>query len=220
MTAWNRTAQGRMWMLACGAGLSLACDVRAGAEAWWLFDIRYSDPAGVINSPDDTATVELWAGFNPKAYAFEGGWLDITTDDPMDRGEWSELDAILEGPGWKDGVIDGERANDIRVGQLHALGGYYADTSNPILAWQATWTTIDVTRRNVDVVTLTSRFGVYADFAGNWKDLTSDVREGAARIRVVPCPAVSVGWLGIALLAGQRKRTPPPRMRAVDGHQA
>lgn len=205
------SGRARKWVGGALGASVLAAGAASAQDAWWTFDIIYSDPAGVINSPDDTATVELWAGFKPKYYAFEGGWLDITADDPMDRGQWSDPIAILEGPGWKDGFIDGEQVQDIRVGQLHALGGYFADTSNPILTWQATWTTFDLTRRNVDIVTVTSRFGIYADFAGYWKDLSDSVREGTASIHVVPCPGFSIGGLAVVLLAGRRRRHPSPR---------
>jgi hypothetical protein len=179
----------------------------AAGQNQWLFDITYSDPAGVINSLDDTATVTLWAAWDPSAYAFDRGRLDSIADDPMDAGEWSDPVAILHADGSDGGVIEGEVVTGIVVWQVDGYGGYFADTSNPIAVWTATWRTSDLSPRSVFLRTETDEFWLYVDFGTYWIDVTDSVNEGAGAISIVPGPgAVPCVLLLPVMTHGARRR--------------
>lgn len=187
------------WMKSAGvAGIGLlVAAAAASGQNQWLVEVTYSDPAGVLNSLDDTATVTLWAAFDPQYYAFWPGDLDVIAVDPLDFGLWSEPEAILFGPGAFHGAINGERVDNVITTQLHFPSGQiFADTSNPIAAWTAIWRTVDLSSRSVPVTTESLRYGVYSDDNGNAEDIVGTLEEGLGAIHVIPGPSASL------LLAG------------------
>lgn len=190
----------RMSMVAVAAGLSGA----AAGQNEWLIDIAYSDPAGVINSLDDTATVTLWAVWDPEQYAFEKAILDMTADDLSHAGEWSDPHRLLQGFESEDGVIEGETVVGITPYQLHfPEAGIFADTSNPIAVWTATWRTGDLTERIVRVNSASSEFSIYLPNGwggsdGFTEDFVDSLIEGSGVITIVP----TSGTVGALLVGG------------------
>jgi hypothetical protein len=185
-------------------GLGLANS--AIAQYQWLVDIEYSDPAGVINSPDDSARVTFWAAFPPKDYAFHNGKFDVIAHDPTGAGAWSQPERLLSGPSSQDGTINGEKIEGIVVGQLHfPSANIFANPANPIAAWTAVWSTSELGARTVPVTSETSEFSVYFSDMGISDNFVDLLHEGSAVINVVPAPAS----LGVFLLlaAGDRRRS-------------
>lgn len=188
-----------------GAGLGvLALAGSAAGQNQWLIQLEYSDPAVVINSLDDTVTVTLWAGFEPKYFAFAKGALDITADDPVDRGSWGNPQVLLTGPGAWHGVIADETVEGIVAIQL-SLGQIYPDTANPIAAWRGTWSTVDLHPRKISLRTFSSEFVVYTEPEVS-KSFLNWLEEGQGSIQVVPAPAAAMVGL-VAIAASVR----PPR---------
>ena len=62
------------------AALLVLTGATAGQNSW-MFEVEYSDQAGVINSLDDTATVTLWAVWDADQYAFAKVALNVTADE-------------------------------------------------------------------------------------------------------------------------------------------
>lgn len=179
----------------------------AAAENAWRFEVEYSDPAGVINSLDDTARVTLWAGFDENLYAFAGGVLSVNGDDPRDAGVWSFIERLLKGPGTRDGLAGGGWVTDIITGQLHfPSANIFADTSNPIEAWTAVWQTEDLAPRTVMLGTFTSKFDIYTNDAGVSDQFIDTLMEGIGEIRVVPAPAGAGVLVALAGLFVPRRR--------------
>jgi uncharacterized protein (TIGR03382 family) len=178
----------------------------AMAANTWTAVITYSNPANRIINDGDTATVEIWAGFDDNLYAFAGGAFAVNTDDAA--GSWSDFDRDLTGPGTKGGTANGGNVTDIITGQLHfPPANIFADTSNPILAWHGTFTTTDLSFRDVALSTASTKFDIYINDAGVSDQFLDSLVELAGTIGVgVPTPGTAA-LLGLgALAAGRRRR--------------
>ncbi len=197
------------WLGAVAAALALP--VVATGQNSWMIDIRYSDPAGVINSLDDTATVTIWAAWDPANYAFLGSELNVNAADPWVAGSWSGNIALLRSGGFRDGTIEGSQVRDIKTVQLHLPdAGIYADPANPIAAWTATWRTSELTLRSIPVTTDSKDYWLYLNEQGQWSDLIDSLDEGVGVINVVPAPGACalVGVAVVAMTRGKRFRVP------------
>jgi hypothetical protein len=198
---------GRVCAAAVVAGLAGA----AFGQNEWFIDIAYSDPAGVINSLDDTTTVTLWAAWDPEQYALQRAVWDMTADDLLDAGNWSNPFTFLFGPHFDNGTIEGESIRGIAATQLHfPEAGIYADTANPIAAWTATWQTSDLTGRVVRVNSLTSEFSLYLPNGeggsdGHTEDFVDSLIEGSAVIVVVPTPAPVATFAAVGTVLASRR---------------
>lgn len=178
----------------------------ASAANTWTAVVTYSNPLNAIVAPGDTATVEIWAGFDDNLYAFAGGAFSVLTDDA--NGSWSDFDRDLKGPGTKGGTANGGDVNDIISGQLHfPPAQIFADTSNPILAWHGTFTTSDFNFRTVALSTSSTKFDVYINDAGVSDQFLDTLIEAEGGIQVgIPTPGTAA-LLGLgALAAGRRRR--------------
>jgi uncharacterized protein (TIGR03382 family) len=178
----------------------------ASAANTWMVDITYSNGLGYIEKDGDTATVQIWAGFDDNLYAFAGAALDVNTDDA--NGGWSDFARDLAGPGTVDGVANGGNVTGIITGQLHfPLAGIFADTSNPIKAWHGTFSTTDFSFRTVNLTTSTAKYDVYVDETGTSASFLDGLIELAGGIQVgIPTPGTAA-LLGLgALAAGRRRR--------------
>ena len=179
----------------------------ATATNTWMVDISYSNPAGAIIDAGDTATVQIWAGFDDGLYAFAGGALNVNTDDGA--GSWSDLTLDLNGPGTTAGVGVGGNVTGIITGQLHfPLAQIFADTANPIKAWHGTFTTSDLSVHTANLTTDTSKYEVYINKEGTSDSFLDSLIEGAGGIDIgiVPAPGTAA-LLGLgALAAGRRRR--------------
>ncbi|MFI4916496.1 MAG: PEP-CTERM sorting domain-containing protein, partial [Phycisphaerales bacterium JB060] len=139
------------------------------------------------------------AGIATNFVASEGstGWSDLAVLAPMD------------GPGTSGGAASGTGVDGIIAGQLNfPPAGIYADDTNPIAFWSATYTApADVADAfTVDLSTNTSKFDVYIDMMrATSESRLADLSEGAGAINVVPAPA-SLALLGLGGLAAARRR--------------
>jgi hypothetical protein len=185
---------------------ALLCPPGAAAQNTWFFEVEYSDPAGVINSLDDTARVTLWVGFDPNLYAFSAGHLSVTASDDLHAGVWSDIERLLTGPGSKEGTAVDGTVKDIITNQLHfPSANIFADTSNPIEAWTAVWRTENLHNRLVPLSTATTRFHVYVDENGVSESFLDSLVEGVGEIVVVPAPGIlAPGLLAVAIVGRRR----------------
>jgi hypothetical protein len=167
------------------------------------FDIRVSN---TITPDQPSATVEVWAVFDPQYYAFAHAAFDRSaTADP---GGFSNPERMLDAPESSDGVVDptGDRVVGIVVRQLHFPGHLLADSSNPILAWRVTWSTSDFTPRSIDLGTATSVFDLYINKAGVLDHYIDQFTEGSGVIHVVPTPSAAAALLAFATVLSRRRR--------------
>ncbi|UYV11544.1 MAG: PEP-CTERM sorting domain-containing protein [Phycisphaera sp.] len=163
------------------------------------------DVADATLAPGESTTVTLTAGFDSADFAVAGiatnfissvgsdGWSDIALVAPMD------------GPGTSAGAGSATGVDGVLAGQLNfPPAGIYADSSNPIAFWSATYTAS--AEGVIDLSTDTSRFDVYIDMMSSTSESRlGDLTEGAATITVVPAPA-SLALLGLGGLAAARRR--------------
>ncbi len=130
-----------------------------------------------------------------------------------DPGTFSDPLHELWAPGHHDdGVVspDGDSVTGINTRQHDFADVLYADTSNPILLWQVTWSTADFAPRKVTLDTVTAEYLLYTDTIGNFSDFADTIVEGHGAITVVPSPATVLPLLAI-VAAGHRRR-PPDRV--------
>ncbi|MFI4881094.1 MAG: PEP-CTERM sorting domain-containing protein [Phycisphaerales bacterium JB064] len=167
------------------------------------------DVANPTLNPGESTMVTLSAGFDAADYAMAG----IATNFVASMGSdgWSDLAVIapMDGPGTSAGAASGTGVDGIIAGQLNfPAAGIFADDSNPIAFWSATYTApADVPAGfTIDLSTVTSKFDVYVamDRSTSESRLGSLV-EGSGAINVVPAPA-SLALLGLGGLAAARRR--------------
>ncbi|MEQ8317305.1 MAG: PEP-CTERM sorting domain-containing protein [Phycisphaerales bacterium] len=183
-----------------GAALGLAAMASATVQPN-TYEIRVSN---VVSPGTPSATVEVWADWDSDLfYAFAAAEWSLRGDG---TGDFSGPSSAFTDPGQDDGTPSGGDVLDIVTGQLQfPSGGIFADTSDPILIWSATWSTTDFTARTVDLATETARYNLYLDDTGLSSEVTATVLEGAGRIEVIPAPA-SLALLGLGGLAAARRR--------------
>lgn len=187
------TVAGGFFTVICGA---------AGQANSWSWQVEYSNPGGFIREPGDTATVTLWAAWDPAYYAFRGALLDVVADDPTGAGEWVEWETLPEvfSIGYSsDGTLDKDAIRGIKPLQPYwpYFPPIYPHTDNPIAVWRATWTTEEFAHRDVEVTSLTQNFWVW-DQEAYFFDFADSLGEGGASISVVPSAAT--GWVVLAVL--------------------
>lgn len=169
------------------------------------------DAAGAV-FPGDSVTVILSAAFDPGDYAVAGVQTDLLASAPVDLGDaWSDLQLIapMDGPGTTAGVGSGASVTGVIAGQLNfPIAGIYADSTNPIAFWQATFTAPASVPGPyfVDLSTSTSRFDVYPERGAARSESRLDVlAEGVGGFPVIPAPG-SMAVLGLGLVAAARRR--------------
>ncbi len=158
--------------------------------------------------PGQSTVVTLWAGFDPSDLAMaiiEGdllislgvlGWGDALIPPAMDC------------CGATAGRATPAGFEDVRAMQLNGIAGFFADESNPIAFWQATYTAPqDVASPfAIELATMTTTYDVYFDLARSaTQSRLADLIEGSATIHVIPAPA-SASLLVLGLLATRRRR--------------
>ncbi len=151
----------------------------------------------------ESTTVTLSAGYGGTDYAIAG----VATSVIGGGDNWSDLALIapMAGPGTSAGATSGNGVDGIIAGQLNFPPAMiYADATNPIAFWSATYT---ASAEGVfDLSTDTSKFDVYvARDRSTSESRLADLQEGAGTITVVPAPA-SLALLGLGGLAAARRR--------------
>ncbi|MFI4883056.1 MAG: hypothetical protein ACIAQU_10785 [Phycisphaerales bacterium JB064] len=160
--------------------------------------------------PGESTTVTMWAGFGGTDYAM----ADIETDLLISQGSdgWSDAIVVapMDGPATTAGSPSASGYDGIVARQLNFPGGagIFADPSNPIAFWQATYTApLDASAPfDVDLSTMTIRYDVFI-----WRDQArsesrlADLTEGSATIRVIPAPASAL-VLTLGAFVARRRR--------------
>ncbi|MEO1009210.1 MAG: PEP-CTERM sorting domain-containing protein [Planctomycetota bacterium] len=165
------------------------------------YEIRVSN---VVSPGTPSTTVEVWADWDsPTFFAFAAAEFDLSADT---SGMFSGPASAFSDPGQEPGDIEVDGVENIVVGQLQfPPGGLFADTSDPILVWSATWSTTDFSTRSVPLATITDQYTLYTGSDGSSSDVTMTVIEATGAIRVIPAPA-SLALLGLGGLAAARRR--------------
>lgn len=166
------------------------------------------DVANPTLNPGESTMVTLSAGYGGTDYAVAGVGTNFISS--VGSTGWSDIALIapMNGPGTSGGAGSATGVDGIIAGQLNfPPAGIYADSSNPIAFWSATYTASATGDEGVvDLSTQTSRFDVYVDRMSSLSESRlADIREGAATITVVPAPA-SLALLGLGGLAAARRR--------------
>jgi hypothetical protein len=156
-------------------------------------------------APGESTTVTLTAGYGGTDYAIAGIATNFVSSGGSDG--WSDLALIapMAGPGTSVVAASGTGVNGIIAGQLNFPPAMiYADATNPIAFWSATYT---ASAEGVfELSTDTSKFDVYIDrMRSTSESRLADLSEGAGTITVIPAPA-SLALLGLGGLAAARRR--------------
>jgi len=166
-----------------------------------------------VLAPGESTTVTLFASFDDADHALAGLGMDLLFDSPIaaPRRHWSGLEYLppFDGPGPPPGSVTDTSIDLIIAGQLQFPPAMiYADPSNPIAFWRATFTApLDAGRfYEVDLVTDVLRFDVYVAPDSSTSERRMDVLvEGEATIAVVPAPGTAA-VLALGLAATRRRR--------------
>lgn len=160
--------------------------------------------------PGESTTLTMFAGYGRGDYAVAGLITDLVTS--VGSQGWSDADIVqpMDGPGTTPGMPSGTGYAGIIAGQLNFPGGagIYADPTNPIAFWQATYTApADVPSPfEVDLSTMTTRYEVFtASGSSSSESRLDELIEGAGTITVIPAPAsFAVLALGVACVRRRR----------------
>jgi hypothetical protein len=159
--------------------------------------------------PGESTTVTLLGGYGGTDYAVAGLATNLVTTVGSEGWSDATLVAPMAGPGTSAGMASATGWDGIVAGQLNFIGAMiYADPTNPIAFWRATYTApADAAAPfDIDVSTMTTKYDVYVDRQrATSESRLADLTEGAATIRVVPAPA-SASLLALGLLAMRRRR--------------
>lgn len=188
------------------ASLALSAGTVCAQTVNLSIDIRHP-----ILSVGSSTPVTLRAEFSTGDYAVAGIATDLVGEDSFGfpSGRWSDwqLVAPMDGPGTSAGETSGRfDVTGILAGQLNfPPARIYADPSNPIAFWQATFTALEV--GYIDLSTRTTRLDMYPDMMSGRSESRLDVLvEGEAQIFIpVPAPGSAVVLLGLGAL-GHRRR--------------
>lgn len=159
--------------------------------------------------PGESTSIRLDAYFGGTDFAVAGVGTWLQSSEGEQGLSDLRLIAPMAGPGTSAGVLGETGVRGILAGQLNfpATGGIYADDSNPISFWEATYTApTDVTAPfDVRLETRTSRFDVYVDRGSSLSESRlGDFADGMATIRVVPAPSGALVLLGLAVASRRR----------------
>ena len=190
------------------AALSLAAAAHAQTVG---VTIEIDEP---ILAPGDSTRLRLIATVLDTDYAFAGTNLNLLIDFDGTPGARGFSDLSIQPPmdaGPTAGVPTDRGIERIVIGQLHfPAAGIFADPTNPIAFWEASFTAPADAGGGyrVDLLTETLRFDAWPDrdmaIAASRLDLAL---EDSASIFVIPAPAgAGVLALGVALASSRRRR--------------
>ena len=158
--------------------------------------------------PVESTTVTMFVGYGGTDYAVAGLMTNLVTSVGSEGWSDAALVAPMDGPGTVVGALSSTGYDGIIAGQLNFPRHFYADPTNPIAFWEATYTApIDITAPfDVDVSTATSRYDAYPHRQSYTSESRlADLVEGTATIRVIPAPA-SASLLALGMFATRRRR--------------
>lgn len=165
--------------------------------------------------PGESTVVTMFAGFESGPFWYAMGGLETDLRTSVGSDGWTDVTLLrpMVGPGTLPGTPSAAGFDEIIAGQLHFPGAeIFADPTNPIAFWQATYTAPSdpASPFDIELETITSRYTVYfyRDDSGSGSQL-ADLTEGAATIRVIPAPASAL-VLASGLAAPRRRREPDP----------
>lgn len=170
-------------------------------------DISYS---GDFPFPGESYVITMAASYGGGDYAMAGIATSLLINEV--QGGFSDISLLapMDGPGTSEGVLGAGSIDGIIAGQLNfPIAGIYADPSNPILFWTATWTyTPDGTGNPVvlDIETQTTRFDVYVDRTSALSESRLDELDEGRLVIVIPAPAGGVALLSGLAMASRRRR--------------
>lgn len=178
------------------------CGVALGQS----LQVNFSNPT--LN-PGETTVVTLSASYGSGDYAIAGIATDLISSSGPDGWSDIELVAPMDGPGTTAGTRSATGIDGIIAGQLNfPIAGIYADDSNPIAFWRATYTSPAIVGSafDLEVSTVTSRFDVYVSRgAATSESRLGDLTEARGGIFVLPAPS-GAAVLGLGLMAAARRR--------------
>jgi hypothetical protein len=167
----------------------------------------YMSVANPTLNPGESTTVTLSAQYGTSStdYAVAGVATNFVSSGGSDG--WSDIALVapMNGPGTSAGVASATGVDGVIAGQLNfPPAGIFADPTNPIAFWQATYTAPAVVADafTLDLSTRTTRFDVYVGRDSSLSESRlADLTEGSGAINVVPAPA-SLALLGLGGLGG------------------
>jgi hypothetical protein len=166
--------------------------IAASTLAWAWVSVGQVNTFNILVSNDispksPSTTIEVWAIYDPSYYAFATARFELHAS--TDLGGFSDPCTLLRDAFGDPGTPsqDGDAVESIYIHQFHLYAGFFADTSNPLLLWQVTWSTTDFTPRRIVLDSLTTYFGLYVSGHGEGADLTEQFVEGHAEILISPC---------------------------------
>jgi len=168
------------------------------------------DVENPVLMPGESTVVTMYAGFDPSDHAMALVITDLLTSVGSTGWADDRLVAPMDGPGSDPGGPSATGFDAITAGQLHfpPTSGIFADDTNPIAFWRATYTAPSIVDRpfEISLMTDTERYDVYFDYdRAATESRLAELTEGAATIRVVPAPASALVLAG-GVLAWRRRR--------------
>lgn len=166
------------------------------------------DVENPVLMPGESTVVTMFGGYGGSDWAVAGIATSLVTSVGSEG--WSEALVLdpMAGPGRTPGMPSATGYDGIIAGQIQDGLHYYADPTNPIAFWQATYTApVGVTDPfDVDISTITARYDVYLRReSGSAASRLAELVEGSATIRVIPAPASALVLAG-GFLAMRRRR--------------
>jgi hypothetical protein len=143
--------------------------------------------SNIVSPEQPSAVVQLWAVFDQQWWALASAHLDVRAAEPA----FSDPSVLVPGSERYDGDLSPEKdaVLSIALTQYCHLPEIPPDASNPLLMWQATWSTDYFHPRTVDLTTLTEDFSVFVYEGCSIKQLVlNGFTEGAGQVVVVPSP--------------------------------
>ncbi len=159
--------------------------------------------------PGQSALVTVRAGYGGTDWAIAGVGTNFVTS--VGSTGWSGAHVIRElaGPGTSPGTPSSTGIDGVVAGQYQSpTSQIYADPTNPIAFWQATYTApLDPAAPfTIDLSTMTSRYEVYIRRDSTLSESRlADLVEGSATIRVIPAPASALVF-ALGAVALRRRR--------------
>ncbi len=179
--------------------LAALCSSSACAQNNALF---FTFPNGNVFDGSNPVVLELWTQFEPQYLAFAGWAGGVNSSDPT--GKWQNYVQLSICGTAGCAKASGGSLTGMIIGQLHfPPAGIFAKTDNPIRLFSVEWTSQDLTKRKVDLATITTKYSLYLN-SGMSINITPEQADG--RIHVVPAPGALIAGPCLLVVAYRRAR--------------